>query len=228
MHKLFTGAALAAAVAAGPAATSTYAASLEVEFTGLDIFFGFNDKLILQSGEESGDVDEIQAATFYVDGESIGTLVGDISAAVGIPGFLISPNGGTAVNQQGAGYFTLDFDTSIGGQGWLDLDVSQASTTLFYTGNEFGISFFGRSNLVKAQEPLTNRLPEWPGFTEFEEITFSYVSTNLSDVIINEEHDFVEQFRALGAGTIQGEVIPEPATASLLAVAGLAVLRRRR
>ena len=70
-------------------------------------------------------------------------------------------------------------------------------------------------------------MPGFPGFDEFDTIRFSFVSTDL-DAVESDGHDLT-QFRASGAGTLNQDttLVPEPAVASLLAVAGLVGLRRR-
>ncbi|MEM7807853.1 MAG: PEP-CTERM sorting domain-containing protein [Planctomycetota bacterium] len=218
--------AAASAAAIGVAAPNADAAELEIQLTGLDVFLGFDGKFNIQTAPTAGPRDDVEAATFFVDGVEIATVVGDISAGIGLPGFLIPVDGGTTTNQQEQGYFNLDLDTTIGGEGWLNLNVgSSNAVTAFYTGNEIGISFIGEADFLAEQEPLT-RVPNWPGFNDFDLITFSFVSTNITDVEDNGHS--LTQFRASGAGTVNGNAIPEPATAGLLAVAGLTALRRRR
>ncbi len=224
MHKFLIGTAAVAAL--GILSPSSEAAELEIQITGFDIFFGFDGKFNIQTGPSAGMADELEAATFFVDGESIGTLVGDMKANIGLPGFLIPAAGGVTSNDQELGYFNVDFDTPVAGEGFLNLNVGSAtSVTAFYTGNEIGLSFIGEADFIAGQEPLS-RLPAWPGFDAFDLVTFSFVSTDLDDV--ETDGSVLTKFRASGSGTINGEAIPEPGTAALLASAGLIALRRRR
>ena len=214
----------AGAVALTPAPAA--AAELEVQFTGLDVFFGFDGENNIQTGPVAGDVDQLQSATFYIDGTPVGTIAGDIEANIGLPGFFIPAAGGTDSNRYEGGYFSLDFDTTDLDQGWVDLGaIDTAIVEAFYTGDQIGLSFFGRNTSVRNQQPLS-RVPAFPGFDEFDTIRFSFVSTELTQME-SDGHDLT-QFHASGAGTLnQQTAVPEPAVASLLAVAGLVGLRRR-
>jgi len=226
-HRLIQAASATAVAAAAMAAAPASAATLEVQFTGLDLFLGFDDDFNIQTGPTAGTIDELEAATFFVDDVEIGTIVGDITANVGLPGFLIPAAGGITENLQPTGYFSLDFDTTSSEQGFLDLDVQGASLVeVFYTGDEIGLSLIGRASAIQFQQPLTDRLPAWPGFGDFETIVFSFVSTDLSDVEDN-GHELT-QFRASGSGTLNGPAIPEPASLTAIAGAGILALRRRR
>ena len=221
-------AALVAAGALAIPAESTQAKELEVQLTGLDLFFGFDGGSNVQSGPTAGDVDQVQSATFYVDGVSLGTLVGDISASFGLPGFFIDADGGTAKNQFELGFVNFDFDTTDGSSGFLDLGFNSAFTAeIYYTGNEIGLSLFGSSDEIRSQQSI-DRLPAWDGFDDFETIRLSFVSTNLSDV--ETENGLLSQFRASGSGTLDGvgDVVPEPTTAAVLGLGAVGLLARRR
>jgi hypothetical protein len=213
----------AAAGLAAPAAV-TQAAELEIEFTGMDLFLGFDGLTNIQSGPVAGDIDELTSATFYLDGVPVGTIVGDIESNIGLPGFDIPASGGTAENKWEGGYFSLDLDTTDNAEGFLNLAVDASFIAeVFYTGNEIGLSLFGENTGILDQQPLS-RLPEWPGFDEVETVRFSFVSTNLTNV--ETDGAKVTQFQARGAGTLFQ--VPEPALASVLSLAGLGLLRRRR
>ena len=207
-------------------AESEAAASvLEVQFTGLDLTMGFDGKNNIQTGEFAGQVDPFDSATFYVDGVSIGTLVGNMEANISLPGFFIPVAGGSDDNRWEEGYFSLDFDTTSLTQGWLDLAVDDSFiVTAYYTGNEIGITIVGSNTGIKTQQGLENRLPAWPGFSAFETIKFSFSSSNLTDVSDNGE--FLTQFRAGGSGTLTQ--IPEPGSLAVAGIGALFLLRRRR
>ena len=172
-------------LALGTVATPAQAVDVEIQFTGLDIFLGFDGKRNLQTGPAAGDFDQVQSATFFVDDQPVGTIVGDIRASLGIPGFNIPVDGGTAQNQFTLGFFNIDFDTPNASEGFLDIDFANAATvTAFYTGGELGISLFGTADALTSQQPLS-RVPGFPGLSPGDTITLSYVSTNLSQVVDN-------------------------------------------
>lgn len=220
---------LGAAVLPAFIASNVQASTLEIQFSGMDLYMGFDGKRNIQTGPVSGDVDAIDAATFYIDGVSIGTLVGDMESNVGIPGFSIPVEGGSDKNDWKQGYFSLDFDTTSFSQGWLDLAVDDSFiVTAFYTGDEIGLTLVGTNTGIKNQQDLSDRLPAWPGFDEFETIKFSFSSSRLSNV--RDNGSILTQFEAAGNGTLSqdGFIIPEPGSLALVGIGGLALLRRRR
>ena len=227
MHNLKTP--LAALAATTLLSLPAAAAQLEVQLTGLDVYFGQDGERNLQSGPVAGDVDELAGATFLVDGVEVGSVVGGVSANIGIPGFDIPVAGGTDLNRYQDGYFALDFDTTDLGQGYLNLDVDDAfSVEATYAGGQLGLSIVGTNSGLLDQQPV-GRIGEanWQGFDAFEEIRFTFVSTALADM--QDDGAILTRFHATGTGSLdQVSLVPEPATAGLLATAGLVSLRRRR
>ena len=221
-------AALGAAIALGSAAASSAsAAQLDVEFTGMDLFYGFDGKANLQSGPTAGMTDAIDAATFYVDGVNVGTLVGGIDANLGIAGFTNIPvDGGTRTNLYANGYFRVNFDTGDLDSGLLNLGVdSAARVDLSYVGDRMQLTITGSNTDLYDQQPLA-RLPAWPGFGAGDTIRFTFSSSAMADM--RDDGTKLTQFHARGSGTLaQTAPIPEPAGLALLGLGGLASLRRR-
>ena len=231
MSRLFPLIALAgaAAVTAAALAPTASAAMLDVEFAGMDLYYGFDGKTNLQSGPVAGNEDALDAATFYVDGVNIGTLTGGMNANLGIPGFRDIPlAGGTRSNLYENGYFRVNFDTSDLHSGLLNLGVDAASKVdLTYVGDRMQLTFTGSNTGLYTQQPIA-RLPAWPGFNPGDTIRFSFSSSSLSDVL--GDGTKLTRFHARGSGTIAQDAaaVPEPAGLAVLAVGGLASLRRRR
>ena len=220
-------AALAALLAL--AAPPADAATLDVEFTGLDLFYGFDGKTNIQTGPVAGDVDAVDAASFYVDDTLLGTIVGDITANLGIAGFRDIPvDGGTSGNDFGQSYFRIDFDAGDADSGLLNLGINDdAMVELRYVADRVQLTITGAATGISDQQPI-DRVPGWPGFDAFETVRFTFSSSVVRD--LEDDGTRLTQFRARGAGTIaqQNAVIPEPTTAAVAALMGAGLLARRR
>ena len=221
--------AAAAAVVAGSCfAPTADAARLDVEFTGMDLYYGFDGSTNLQSGPRAGNEDALDAATFYVDDANLGTLVGNLSSNIGIAGLNNIPaSGGTRSNLYAGGYFRVNFDTASLSSGLLNLGVDAASKVdITYVDQRLQIVVTGSSTDLYTQQPI-DRLPAWPGFDPQQTVRFSFSSSNLTDLAYRDNK--LVQFHARGSGTIaqQTAAVPEPASLAVLGLGGVALLRRR-
>ena len=223
--------ALAAVAVAGLAVTSSASAAvIEVEFTGMDLYYGFDNQVNVQSGPVAGQTDALEAATFYVDGTSLGTLVGNINSNLGIPGFLDIPKeGGTRSNEYSTGYFRVNFDTTSFSQGLLNLGINEsARVDLTYIDGRVQLTITGSATGISDQQPLSDRLPAWPGFDPNDTVRFTFSSSNLSDLQFSDTS--LTRFHARGSGTLAqtNAAVPEPTGLAALGLAGFGLLSRRR
>ena len=214
------------------AATPTAeAVDLQVQLTGVDIYFGFDGSTNVQSGKFAGAPDQVDAATFFVDDVAIGTLQGFIQNSFGLPGFDIDANGGVTQQKYGLGFINVDFDTPNGSSGWLDLSFRDAlQTEVYYTGRELGISIFGSTAYFdeESDQQLIARLPEWQGFDESQTFKITYTSTDLRSIIV--EDGKLKQFQAKGTLNIVGggAAVPEPSSLAAIGLGTVGLLARRR
>ena len=225
---LTSGLVAATALAMAPSFGATaQAADIEIEFTGLDLFF--NDRggsLQLRTEDGMGGVgqDMIDTINVYVDGTLVGSQMGGV-ARMAIPGFNgISENGGSDQNDYGLGYFAVDFTPTEYDNGEINMLVTASAATLFYEDQSVSFLLAGDGLL---DDPTQQPLPFGIVLSTADSVTFTWSASNVSD--LQTDNGIVTQFQGRGAGTLfQDGVVPEPASLSLLALGGLALVRRRR
>lgn len=210
-------------------ATSSQAATLEIQISGLDLQYDGTN--IFDAGVHNtvGVGDPAQSDTltlldFYIDGNLVGSQNADVFADIYIKDVLNIPVGGGAIVSAGnGGAFGIDLLTENQTPGWglaLQIDTLQ----FFYTGAEISITVAGLASSLWAQD-----LPFGLEFDPNQPITIVLSSAALSNV--TDAGGFLTGFDAAGTGNVAGVLVPEPSSMLLaglgIAAVGLAYRRRR-
>ena len=197
--------------------TQTQAASLEIQFLGLDLVY--DGTAIYDAKDTAGgsgvpaESDPLTKMDFLVDGISVGTLTTDIWADVRIPVTGIPIGGGAVIAMVGD---TFGFDLLTSDLGW-GLALGLDEFHLFYTGSK--ISFAGGGLASKVP---TQALPFALEISEFDSVSIAFSSANMSSV--TDDGEFLTGFDASGTGAVKGVLVPEPASATMLLMAGLGLV----
>jgi hypothetical protein len=214
-------------------ASSLHAATVEIQFTGLDLIYGNGD---LDLGLEIHDAtspiggtgvpavsDPLTNVNFFVDGSLVGTLTADVFADVFIDSVNSIPAGGGVVTSGGNNdSFGFDILTENGLPGWgLALNIDEIQ--VFYSGFEITIAGAGLAASVPAQD-----LPFGLVIDDNDPISIVFSSTNLTNV--TSAGGFLTGFNASGTGSISGTLVPEPSSIALagFGLIGLVAAWRKR
>jgi hypothetical protein len=208
-------------IVAAPASGSI----LEIQFSGMDLVYNGTDLYdaggIAGSTGNPAQADPLLTMSFLVDGVPQGsTLTSNIAidtvikALSGIPAA-----GGSVMTGGNANTFGLDLLTKATTPAWgLALNIDKFN--FFYSGNKVAIATAGQSTSVWAQS-----LPFGLAFDTSQPISIVLSSADLTSVTT--AGGFLTGFHAAGTGNISGVLLPEPTTMLLLALGGVAFLRRR-
>jgi len=210
-------------------AAQAQAASLEIKILGLDLAYdgsSIHDAMSVAGG--LGDpalADPLTSMDFLVDGVSVGTLTTDIWADIRLAIEEIPVGGGVVSNSIG-GDFGFDLLTSptasLSGIG-LALDLDEF-TVVYTTAGMLSISGGGIARGI-----LVQNLPFGLELSTFDDVSFAFSSDSMSSV--TDDGTFLTGFDASGSGNVKGVLVPEPASATMLLMAGLGLVglgRRRR
>lgn len=219
---------LAAAVAAAGLCASAGAATLDIQFTGLDLVYDGTDIYdagsIAGGGGDSTLADALTTVDFLVDGVLVGSLDTDIWADVLIKGVSDIPVGGGMVSSAGNGdAFGFDLITSVAVPGW-GLALNLDDVTVFYTGSGITLAGGALASSVPAQS-----LPFGLVIDAMDAVTIAFSSSNLSG--LTDDGTYLTSFTTAGTANVKGTaVVPEPSAMALLGlgVCGLIVVRRRK
>lgn len=208
---------------------AAHAASIRIDISGLDLIYDYDgvDAVIHDAGSIGGgdgdpaDSDPLTSVTIEVDNVLVDVLTTDIFADVGLSIPPIPMGGGLVTNPLPAGIF--DLLTSSIAPGW-GLAINIEEVQVSYTDLGFIQFVFGGA----IGNIFDQNLPSIPPNTFVgNPVTVSFAAQVSSDSVTN-DGTFLTGFTATGAGTIQGNLVPEPATCSLIFLATSAMLFRRQ
>jgi hypothetical protein len=200
-------------LAASPVAS---AATLEIQFTGLDLFYDGNN--VFDNGVHNtvrngnpAQADALTSIQFFLDNSLVHTISSDVFADLYITNMGAMPAAGGLLTSTGNGNtFGIDLLTSNNNPGWglaMNIDTMQ----MFYTGSRIAISISGLATSIPVQI-----LPLGLAFDPNEPLTIVMSSANLSGVTTS--GGYVTAMHAAGTGNVAGVLVPEPGSMALLAI----------
>jgi hypothetical protein len=194
------------------------AATLEIQYTGLDISYDGSTITDL------GDPDPLESVDFLVGGTKVLGLnaPGDspLDMDLTVPGVTNLPVGGGMVTSAAGGTLSLD----LPGGDYVDLELGVAEVT-YVSVSIVQLNFVLAAG---AGDVLGQLLPDEVDGV-FGDIVAVSFSTNIDNGTLTDNGDFITGFEANGTGEIEGALVPEPGCITLLlcGLVGLICWRRR-
>lgn len=196
--------------------------AIMIQLAGLDI--GYNGSTIVDQSPNGANPDPLTYANFIDDSTNttIGSVTSNLTLNLSIPGVLNIPVAGGSVFSSTGGTFDLDF----GGGDFLSLSLGSAGITyqkIVAGPLQFKFVFAGAVASIVGQH-----LPFQAVIGDPISVSFS---TQINPGSIHDNGSYLTAFTASGTGEVRSDqysYVPEPATIGLLALGGLALIRRRR
>ena len=205
----FAGLLVGAVILVGLTQLASASLILQIQMGGVDIRYDGTN--IVSVGAPTPD--PLTNATFLVDHVLVGADTSGVTLGLSIPGVSNLPVSGGQVSSAANGSLDLD----LGGGQFLSLTLDSATVSYIPVFSTVYFVFVGSAATIDGQQ-----LPY--GLTLGDPVSVSFSTQMMAP--ITQSGGFVSSFLAAGTGEIQG--VPEPATLSLLALGGLAMLRRRK
>ena len=188
--------------------SSAPAAEIKIHLEGVNLLYnGSNVEDTNTAGYSS-----LPSATFFVNNVPVSADVTGVALNLSIPDVYSIPVGGGTVYSAAGGYLNLD----LGGGEYLSLTLQSVAVSYTPVMDTLRFVFAGSSSTIDNQN-----LPS--GYSLVDPVSVSFV-TQISNLAT--AGGYVTSFVSTGPGDIQG--VPEPATMGLLALSGLALLKRRK
>ncbi|MFB3894109.1 MAG: PEP-CTERM sorting domain-containing protein [Phycisphaerae bacterium] len=182
---------------------------MQIQLGGIDMVY--DGVKIVDAGGASPD--PLTNATFLVDGATAGVVNTGVTLDLLVPGVTGIPITGGQVNSAAGGTLYL----GLGGGDYLSLTLGSGVVNYIPLTSTVQFVFVGAAASINGQQLPFN-------LTLGEPVSVSVSSQIMQPV--TESGGIVTGFVAAGTGEIQG--VPEPASMVLLAIGGLAMVRRRR
>ncbi|MCA9232050.1 MAG: hypothetical protein KDA57_15485 [Planctomycetales bacterium] len=194
-----------------------FAASLEIQFTGVDLQYdGVSETIYddgdpaLAGGTDTSKADDLLSMDFLVDGSGVGSLSSDIYLDLLIPEVVGLPLAGGSIITDGSPSGTLEL--LMPGIG-LSVSLGKAEVAFFPAlGGSLNFAFGGAVASISGQS-----LPF--GLVLGDPVSVSFSTQVVAGTLVH-DGTYVTAFDSRGTGEVQGAAIPEPTS---LALAGLAL-----
>ncbi|TWT88651.1 hypothetical protein Mal64_21380 [Pseudobythopirellula maris] len=197
--------ALAMAIFCAP----TLAGTIEIQFTGLNLTY--DGSSIVDSAVGADPLTTVSLKEDSVDfgGSPLQTPADAISLELAIPGVTNIPVGGGTVNSAVGGSLMLNLPSGD----HVSLDLDSVAVTYVDLSGTIRFAFGGSIATIDSQQLPSGAMLGDPVAVSF--------STRLDAGSLTDDGTYITGFTSRGTGEIEGELVPEPTTAALGALAAL-------